>query len=102
MMEKGVVIGIWKFYDLYGNFNKVGVYLNGKCDGCWFSGDFGNLKYMGDICFNLNFDNFEEIMSYQEKLFDIMVMYYQKGVVCKIEFYGINVNLEGLLEEVGE
>lgn len=99
IMKNGIATGVWKFYDPYGNLNKVGVYLDGKRDGRWLSGDLGNLKYMGDICLNPNLENLEEIISYEEKLLDITVTYYQKGVVRKSEYYGINANPDGPPEE---
>ena len=94
-VKDGVATGVWKFYDPYGKLNQVGEYKQGKRQGRWLSGDLSQIKYMGDICLNPNLENLEEIMSYQEKLLDISVVYYLKGVVKKKEYYGINMNPEG-------
>ena len=94
-VKDGVATGVWKFYDPYGKLNQVGEYQLGKRQGRWLSGDLSQIKYMGDICLNPNLENLEEIMSYQEKLLDISVVYYQKGVVKKKEYYGVNMNPEG-------
>ena len=93
-MVNGLPSGIWKMYDSYGNLSRVGEYVMGKRHGRWLSGDLGEVKYMGDICLNPNLPNLEEIMSYQEKMFDVTVSYYQMGSVLKTEYYGINMNSE--------
>jgi antitoxin component YwqK of YwqJK toxin-antitoxin module len=94
-VKNGLATGIWKFYDPYGNLNMVGEYVLGKRNGRWLSGDLSQVKYMGDICLNPNLPNLEEIMSYQEKLLDISVIYYQMTKVKKREYYGVNMNAEG-------
>ena len=91
-MVNGLPDGIWKMYDNAGNLNHVGEYVLGKRQGRWLSGDLANAKYLGDICLNPNLPNLEEIMSYQEKLLDIVVHYYQMGTVMKTEYYGVNLN----------
>jgi len=94
-VKDGIATGVWKFYDPYGSLNQVGEYKTGKREGRWLSGDLSQVKYMGDICLNPNLQNLEEIMSYQEKLLDISVVYYQAGIVKKREYYGLNMNPEG-------
>jgi len=95
MVKNGLATGVWKFYDPYGSLNMVGEYVLGKRQGRWLSGDLSQVKYMGDICLNPNLSNLEEILSYQEKLLDISVVYYQMTVVKKREYYGVNMNAEG-------
>lgn len=95
MVKNGLATGVWKFYDPYGSLNMVGEYVLGKRQGRWLSGDLSQVKYMGDICLNPNLTNLEEILSYQEKLLDISVVYYQMTVVKKREYYGVNMNAEG-------
>lgn len=94
-MQNGLATGVWKFYDPYGNLHMVGEYILGKRNGRWLSGDLSQVKYMGDICLNPNLPNLEEIMSYQEKLLDISVIYYQMTKVKKREYYGVNLNASG-------
>jgi antitoxin component YwqK of YwqJK toxin-antitoxin module len=91
-VKNGLATGVWKFYDPYGQLNMVGEYVLGKRNGRWMSGDLSQVKYMGDICLNPNLPNLEEIMSYQEKLLDISVIYYQMTKVKKREYYGVNMN----------
>jgi hypothetical protein len=57
------------------------------------------MKNMSEICLNPNLDNLEEIMSYQEKLLDVSVIYYGMGKILKREYYGINLNNEEAPED---
>ncbi len=93
-VKDGIPVGIWKLYDSNGNLNQVGVYKNGKRDGRWLKGDLGSVKNMSEICLNPNIENLEEILSYQEKLLDISVVYYNMGKEIRREYYGINMNNE--------
>lgn len=88
----GLPTGTWKMYDSDGQLNQVGNYKQGKRDGRWLSGDLSNVKNMSEICLNPNLENLEEIMSYQEKLLDVSVIYYGMGKILKREYYGINLN----------
>jgi antitoxin component YwqK of YwqJK toxin-antitoxin module len=98
-VKNGLATGVWKFYDPYGSLNMVGEYVLGKRNGRWLQGDLSAVKYMGDICLNPNLPNLEEIMSYQEKLLDISVVYYRMSAVKKREYYGINMNTKAAPEE---
>lgn len=98
-VKNGLATGVWKFYDPYGSLNMVGEYCLGKRNGRWLQGDLSSVKYMGDICLNPNLPNLEEIMSYQEKLLDISVVYYRMSSVKKREYYGINMNTKAAPEE---
>lgn len=105
-VKDGIPVGIWKLYDSNGNLDQVGVYKNGKRDGRWLKGDLGSVKNMSEICLNPNIENLEEILSYQEKLLDISVVYYNMGKEIRREYYGINMNNEeapeGFYEEEEE
>lgn len=101
-VKNGLATGVWKFYDPYGSLNMVGTYVLGKRDGRWLQGDLSQVKYMGDICLNPNLPNLEEIMSYQEKLLDISVIYYRMSAMKKKEYYGINMNAEDAPGEIYE
>lgn len=94
-MKDGLATGVWKFYDPYGNLNMVGEYVLGKRNGRWLSGDLSQVKYMGDICLNPNLPNLDEILSYEEKLLDISVIYYQMTKVISREYYGVDMNADG-------
>jgi antitoxin component YwqK of YwqJK toxin-antitoxin module len=95
----GLPTGIWKMYDSDGQLNQVGSYEQGKRNGRWLSGDLSNMKNMSEICLNPNLENLEEIMSYQEKLLDVSVIYYGIGKILKREYYGINLNNEEAPED---
>lgn len=95
----GLPTGIWKMYDSDGQLNQVGSYEQGKRNGRWLSGDLSNMKNMSEICLNPNLENLEEIMSYQEKLLDVSVIYYGMGKILKREYYGINLNNEEAPED---
>ncbi len=91
-VKDGLPVGIWKMYDVDGHLSQVGTYNNGKRNGRWLSGDLGNVKNMSEICLNPNLENLEEIMSYQEKMLDVSVVYYKNGKEIRREYYGINMN----------
>ncbi|MES2556474.1 MAG: hypothetical protein V4604_10010 [Bacteroidota bacterium] len=95
----GLPTGVWKMYDSDGQLNQVGSYDLGKRNGRWLSGDLSNMKNMSEICLNPNLENLEEIMSYQEKLLDVSVIYYGMGKILKREYYGINLNSEEAPED---
>lgn len=95
----GLPNGVWKMYDSDGQLNQVGSYELGKRNGRWLSGDLSNMKNMSEICLNPNLENLEEIMSYQEKLLDVSVIYYGMGKILKREYYGINLNNEEAPED---
>jgi antitoxin component YwqK of YwqJK toxin-antitoxin module len=93
-VKDGLPTGVWKIYDVNGNLNQVGEYIQGKRNGRWLKGDLGSIKNMSDICLNPNLENLDAILSYQEKLLDVSVITYQMGKELKRKYYGINMNNE--------
>lgn len=91
-VKDGLPTGIWKLYDVNGNLNQVGEYVQGKRNGRWLKGDLGSVKNMSEICLNPNLENLDAILSYQEKLLDVSVITYQIGKELKRKYYGINMN----------
>lgn len=91
-VKDGLPTGVWKIYDVNGNLNQVGEYIQGKRNGRWLKGDLGSVKNMSDICLNPNLENLDAILSYQEKLLDVSVITYQMGKELKRKYYGINMN----------
>ena len=91
-VKNGIPVGVWKMYDVDGHLSHVGTYNHGKREGRWLSGDLGDVKNMSEICLNPNLQNLDEILSYQEKLLDISVIYYSNGKEIRREYYGINKN----------
>lgn len=97
-VKDGLPTGIWKIYDVNGNLNQVGEYVQGKRNGRWLKGDLGSVKNMSDICLNPNLENLDAILSYQEKLLDVSVITYRMGKELKRKYYGINMNNESAPE----
>lgn len=97
-VKDGLPTGVWKLYDVNGNLNQVGEYIQGKRNGRWLKGDLGSVKNMSDICLNPNLENLDAILSYQEKLLDVSVITYQMGKELKRKYYGINMNNENAPE----
>lgn len=93
-VKDGLPTGVWKLYDVNGNLNQVGEYVQGKRNGRWLKGDLGSVKNMSEICLNPNLENLDAILSYQEKLLDVSVITYQIGKELKRKYYGINMNNE--------
>ncbi|MNU89502.1 MORN repeat variant [compost metagenome] len=91
-VKDGLPTGIWKIYDVNGNLNQVGEYVQGKRNGRWLKGDLGSVKNMSEICLNPNLENLDAILSYQEKLLDVSVITYRIGKELKRKYYGINMN----------
>jgi len=107
-MKNGLPDGVWKYYDPYGKLNQYGVYVLGKRNGRWLSGDLSKTKYLGDICLNPNLPELEEEMKYRENLLDIKITNYKLGKSLNSQYYDINMNkfrdaeeeaLEGVEEE---
>ena len=91
-VKEGLPTGVWKIYDVNGNLNQVGEYIQGKRNGRWLKGDLGSVKNMSEICLNPNLENLDAILSYQEKLLDVSVITYRMGKELKRKYYGINMN----------
>lgn len=89
-MKNGLPVGVWKFYDPFGNLNQVGLYVNGKRDGRWLGGDLSKTKYLGDICLNPNLPDLEETIKEREQQLDITITNYKMGKAMNREFYDID------------
>ncbi len=91
-MKNGLPDGVWKYFDPYGKLNQYGVYVLGKRDARWLSGDLSKTKYLGDICLNPNLPDLEEEMKYRENLLDIKITNYDLGKSLNTQYYDINMN----------
>lgn len=91
-MKDGLPVGPWKIYDPYGKLNQYGVYVSGKRDGRWLSGDLSKTKYLGDICLNPNLPDLESEIKYRENLLDIMITNYKLGRALNKQFYDVDMN----------
>ncbi len=91
-MKDGLPDGVWKYYDPYGKLNQYGVYVLGKRDARWLSGDLSKTKYLGDICLNPNLPDLEDEMRYRENLLDIKITNYSLGKALNTQYYDINMN----------
>lgn len=91
-MKDGLPSGEWRFYDPNGKLNKYGVYLLGKRNGRWLSGDLSKTKYLGDICLNPNMPDIEGVIKYRENLLDIEIINYRLGKVLDTQFYDVDMN----------
>lgn len=91
-MKDGLPVGVWKYYDPFGQLNKVGEYVMGKRNGRWLSGDLSKTKYLGDICLNPNMPNLEEEIKYRENLLDITIINYHLGKVLNSQYYDLDMN----------
>lgn len=92
VMKNGLPDGVWKYYDPYGKLNHYGVYVLGKRNGRWLSGDLSKTKYLGDICLNPNLPDLEEEIKYRENLLDIKITNYDLGKSLNTQYYDINMN----------
>lgn len=105
-MKNGLPDGVWKYYDPYGKLNQYGVYVLGKRDARWLSGDLSKTKYLGDICLNPNLPDLEKEIKYRENLLDIKITNYRLGKAINSQYYDINMNAfrdaEEEIEEVEE
>ena len=84
--------GVWKYYDPYGKLNQYGVYVLGKRNARWLSGDLSKTKYLGDICLNPNLPDLEKEMKFRENLLDIKITNYDLGKALNTQYYDINMN----------
>lgn len=91
-MKNGLPDGVWKYYDPFGKLNQYGVYVLGKRNARWLSGDLSKTKYLGDICLNPNLPDVEKEMKYRENLLDIKITNYKMGKALNTQFYDINMN----------
>jgi antitoxin component YwqK of YwqJK toxin-antitoxin module len=91
-MKNGLPDGVWKYYDPYGKLNQYGVYVLGKRDARWLSGDLSKTKYLGDICLNPNLPDLEKEIKYRENLLDIKITNYRLGRAINSQYYDINMN----------
>lgn len=91
-MKDGLPDGVWKYYDPFGKLNQYGVYVQGKRNGRWLSGDLSKTKYLGDICLNPNLPDLEEEIKYRENLLDIKITNYKLGKALNKQFYDVNMN----------
>ncbi|MDG1331640.1 MAG: hypothetical protein P8P74_04875 [Crocinitomicaceae bacterium] len=91
-MKNGLPDGTWKYYDPYGKLNQYGVYVLGKRDARWLSGDLSKTKYLGDICLNPSLPDLEEEIKYRENLLDIKITSYRLGKALNTQYYDINMN----------
>ncbi|NVK65259.1 MAG: hypothetical protein HWE22_11770 [Flavobacteriales bacterium] len=91
-MKNGLPDGVWKYYDPFGKLNQYGVYVLGKRNARWLSGDLSKTKYLGDICLNPNLPDLEEEMKYRENLLDIKITNYKMGKALNSQYYDINMN----------
>ncbi|NRA11053.1 MAG: hypothetical protein HRT57_03750 [Crocinitomicaceae bacterium] len=91
-MKDGVPSGEWRFYDPNGKLNKYGVYVLGKRNGRWLSGDLSKTKYLGEICLNPNMPDLEDEIKFRENMLDIEIIYYRLGKSLHTEMYDINMN----------
>jgi uncharacterized protein len=91
-MKNGLPDGVWKYYDPYGKLNQYGVYVLGKRDARWLSGDLSKTKYLGDICLNPNLPDLEDEIKYRENLLDIKITNYSLGKSLNTQYYDINMN----------
>jgi hypothetical protein len=98
-MKNGLPTGAWKFYDPFGKLNQYGVYVSGKRNGRWLSGDLSKTKYLGDICLNPNLPDLESEKKYRENLLDITISNYNLGKSLGKQFYDIDMNRFIDLEE---
>ncbi len=92
IMKDGLPSGVWKLYDPFGKLNHYGVYVQGKRDGRWLSGDLSKTKYLGDICLNPNLPDLAEEIKYRENLLDITITNYQLGKALNKQYYDIDMN----------
>lgn len=92
VMKNGLPDGVWKYYDPYGKLNQYGVYVLGKRDARWLSGDLSKTKYLGDICLNPNLPDLEDEIKYRENLLDIKITNYSLGKSLNTQYYDINMN----------
>ena len=92
IMKNGLPDGVWKYYDPYGKLNQYGMYVLGKRDARWLSGDLSKTKYLGDICLNPNLPDLEEEIKYRENLLDIKITNYSMGKSLNTQYYDINMN----------
>ncbi len=102
VMKNGLPDGIWKYYDPYGKLNQYGMYVLGKRDARWLSGDLSKTKYLGDICLNPNLPDLEEEIKYRENLLDIKITNYNLGKSLNTQYYDINMNAFIDAEESGD
>lgn len=91
-MKNGLPDGVWKYYDPYGKLNQYGVYVLGKRNARWLSGDLSKTKYLGDICLNPNLPDLEKEMKFRENLLDIKITNYDLGKALNTQYYDINMN----------
>ena len=91
-MLNGLPDGVWKYYDAFGNLNKVGTYVLGKRDGRWLSGDLSKTRFLGEICLNPNMPNLEEEIAYREKQLNIVITNYKMGLSKNKEMYDVDLN----------
>lgn len=91
-MKDGLPEGIWKLYDPFGKLNHYGLYVQGKRDGRWLSGDLSKTKYLGDICLNPNLPDLAEEIKYRENLLDITITNYHLGKSLNKQYYDIDMN----------
>lgn len=91
-MKDGLPDGVWKYYDPFGKLNQYGVYVLGKRNARWLSGDLSKTKYLGDICLNPNLPDLEEEIKYRENLLDIKITNYKMGKALNSQYYDINMN----------
>lgn len=91
-MKNGLPDGVWKYFDPYGKLNQYGVYILGKRDARWLSGDLSKTKYLGDICLNPNLPDLDEEIKYRENLLDIKITNYDMGKALNTQYYDINMN----------
>ena len=91
-MKNGLPDGIWKLYDPFGRLNHYGLYVQGKRDGRWLSGDLSKTKYLGDICLNPNLPDLAEEIKYRENLLDVTITNYKLGKSLNKQYYDINMN----------
>jgi len=91
-VKNGLPVGPWKIYDPYGKLNQYGIYVSGKRDGRWLSGDLSKTKYLGDICLNPNLPDLESEIKYRENLLDIMITNYKLGRAQNKQYYDVDMN----------
>lgn len=98
-LKDGLAVGAWKIYDPFGKLNQYGMYVSGKRDGRWLSGDLSKTKYLGDICLNPNLPDLESEIKYRENLLDITITNYKLGRALNKQFYDVDMNRFEYIEE---
>jgi hypothetical protein len=89
LLEKGLPVGVWKFYTPDGKLYRVGRYEKGFKEGRWLSGDLADKKYIGDICLNPDDANLDLHIAQLERELDIRVEHYKQGVLQSRQLYTI-------------